>query len=520
MSCVPGKLQTRGTPEAQKVAAGREVRRHTMGDQRPGPQIPRRVSGHVRRSVKKAPVVLLEFNELCPSLMTEFIEAGHLPHFKKLRDSSAIFTSEAKERAPYLEPWIQWINVHTGVPFSEHGVELLGDAEKVTQPALWDLISEAGMKVWVCGSMNVHCTSKVTGDLLPDPWSAESYTRPADLLTYNRFVRKQVQEHSNADAKFGKADYLKFLSFMMSHGLSMTTIKTAINQLRSEKKNGKRWRRAFILDLLQYDVFEHIYKKESPAFSTFFLNSTAHMQHVYWRNMQPELFTIKPTEKEQREYSSAILEGYVHMDKIIERVLGIAGSDATVIFATAISQQPYLGFEDKGGKRIYRPRDIDAFARWVGVKDLKACNPVMAEQFWLEFETNADMVAAAEVLDRVTCDGKPCLAVNREETAIHCGFNIRTQIEPGAILASPAAGASAKFFDIFYAIEGLKSGMHHQDGLLWIRDSRISKSSNPRVAVESIAPTILDLLDVPIPAHMADPSLRTVQIQAPALAHA
>ena len=53
----------------------------------------------------------------------------------------------------------------------------------------------------------------------------------------------------------------------------------------------------------------------------------------------------------------------------------------------------------------------------------------------------------------------------------------------------------------------MKSGMHHPDGLLWIRDPHIPKSSNPRVAVESIAPTILDLLDVPVPRHMHDPSL-------------
>ena len=473
--------------------------------------------------MKKTPIVLLEFNELCPSLMTEFIEAGHLPNFKKLRETSAIFTSEAKERAPFLEPWIQWINVHTGVPFSEHGIELLGESEKCTVPALWDLISAAGMNVWICGSMNVHCTSGVEGDLLPDPWSAEGYTRPAELRTYNRFVRKQVQEHSNASAKFGKADYLKFLAFMASHGLSSTTITRAINQLRSEKIEGKRWRRAFILDLLQYDVFEHIYKKNRPSFSTFFLNSTAHMQHVYWRNMQPEIFQIKPTEKEQQEYSSAILEGYQHMDKVIARVLDLVGPEATVIFATAISQQPYLLYEDKGGKRIYRPKDIAAFARWAGVKNLKACNPVMAEQFWLEFETHEQMLSAAGILEQVTCNGRPCLSVTREETAIHSGFHIREQIPADAVLASAASSISTKFFDIFYAIEGLKSGMHHQDGLLWIRDARISRSSNPRVAVESIAPTILDLLDIPIPAHMHDPSLRTApatSTPAPALAHA
>jgi hypothetical protein len=451
---------------------------------------------------------MLEFNELCPSLMTEFIEEGHLPNFKKLRDSSAIFTSEAKERAPYLEPWIQWINVHTGVPFSEHGVEHLGESEKVKQPALWDLISEAGGKVWICGSMNVHCTSSVTGDLLPDPWTAEEMTRPAELLTYNRFVRKQVQEHSNATAKFAKSDYLKFVSFMMSHGLSSYTVKTAIKQILSERKNGMRWRRAFILDLLQFDVFEHIYRKESPSFSTFFLNSTAHMQHVYWRNMQPELFQIKPTEKEQKEYSTAILEGYIHMDKLVERMLNLIGDDATVIFATAISQQPYLLFEGKGGKRIYRPYDIAAFARWAGVKNLKASNPVMAEQFWLEFNSPEDCAAAAKVIEAITLDGETAFKTPQVEgPALFTGFNIRREIQKGSILASPAAGVSAEFFEQLYAIEGMKSGMHHPDGLLWMRDPRIPKSSNPRVAVESIAPTVLDFLDVPVPAHMADPSL-------------
>lgn len=439
--------------------------------------------------------------------MAEFIEEGHLPNFKRLRDSSAIFTSEAKEQAPYLEPWIQWINVHTGVPYSEHGVMHLGESEKVTQPALWDLISEAGGKVWVCGSMNVHCTSDVTGDILPDPWTAESMTRPAELLTYNRFVRKQVQEHSNATAKFKKSDYLKFASFMMSHGLSAHTVKTAINQIRGERSDGKRWRRAFILDLLQFDVFEHIYRKESPDFSTFFLNSTAHMQHVYWRNMQPELFQIKPTEAEQKEYSSAILEGYVHMDKLVERILKLVGDDATVIFATAISQQPFLGYEEKGGKRIYRPYDIAAFARWAGVKNLKASNPVMAEQFWLEFNSPEDCAAAAKVVEAITVNGERCFDAQIEGHALFSGCNLRREIQPGEIIASPAANISADFFEQLYAIEGMKSGMHHPDGLLWIRDPRIPKSSNPRVAIESIAPTILDFLDVPVPSHLKDPSL-------------
>jgi hypothetical protein len=453
------------------------------------------------------PIVLLEFNELCPDLMSQFIEEGHLPNFKKLRDSSAIFTTEAKERAPYLEPWIQWINVHTGVPFSEHGVERLGESSKVTQPAVWDLLSDAGLKVWICGSMNVHCTSTVEGDLLPDPWSPESMTRPAELMNYNRFIRKQVQEHSNTSAKFAKSDYLRFISFMLTHGLSQQTVKTAIRQLSSERREGKRWRRAFILDLLQYDVFRHIYRKSKPHFSTFFLNSTAHMQHCYWRNMQPEVFTIQPTEEEQREYSSAILEGYVHMDRLMGRIMDMVGSDATILFATAISQQPYLKFENEGGKHIYRPMDILRFAQWAGIQDVRQCNPVMAEQFWLEFTTHQQVEAAAAVLGAIMIDGQRAFSVKVEDTALFTGFSIRKKIAQDAVMVSPANGASIRFFDLLYAIEGMKSGMHHQDGLLWIRDPRIPRSSNPRVALESVAPTILQLLGVGIPDHMKDPSL-------------
>jgi hypothetical protein len=294
---------------------------------------------------------------------------------------------------------------------------------------------------------------------------------------------------------------------MATHGLSAYTIKTAVNQLRSERSSGKRWRRAFILDLLQFDIFSHIYRKERPMLSTFFLNSTAHMQHVYWRNMQPEVFKIKPTEKEQEQYSNAILEGYIHMDKLVERMLKTVGDDATIIFATAISQQPFLRYEDQGGKRIFRPKDIPAFAAWAGIENLKRSNPVMAEQFWLEFDTHEEVEAAAKVLEGITVDGAPAFPVIREGTALFTGFGIRSEIAPDAVISSAANNATTKFYDIFYLIEGLKSGMHHHDGLLWIRDPRISKSSNPRVAVESIAPTVLDLLDVEIPSHLKDPSL-------------
>jgi len=134
-----------------------------------------------------------------------------------------------------------------------------------------------------------------------------------------------------------------------------------------------------------------------------------------------------------------------------------------------------------------------------------------------ERNTSIDLPAiAADILEQITIDGKRAFEAIREETALFTSCGIRSKIDENAVIHSPASGATAKFFDLLYEIEGLKSGMHHQDGLLWIRDPRISKSSNPRVAIESIAPTVLDMLDVPVPAHLKDPSL----LKTPVLASA
>ena len=101
------------------------------------------------------PVILLEFNELSPTLMNRFIGQGHLPNFKKFSEEAAVFLTEAEERAPYLDPWIQWITVHTGLNFREHGIERLNEGHTVTERRVWDFVAEAGKPVWICGSMNV-----------------------------------------------------------------------------------------------------------------------------------------------------------------------------------------------------------------------------------------------------------------------------------------------------------------------------------------------------------------------------
>src|SRR5215813_10069015 len=84
-------------------------------------------------------IILLEFNELCPSLIHRFMTAGQLPNFQRFHDASLVYTTRAQERAPYLDPWIQWVTVHTGLNHDRHRVARLNDGQACTAKRIWDV---------------------------------------------------------------------------------------------------------------------------------------------------------------------------------------------------------------------------------------------------------------------------------------------------------------------------------------------------------------------------------------------
>src|ERR1700730_4845564 len=205
--------------------------------------------------MKSNRLILLEFNELCPDLMDTFIHQGNLPNFQRLRSESDVYISDAEERAPELEPWIQWVTVHSGLPFSEHRVFHLGEGPSLRTKCVWDILSDAGYKVAICGSMNVRYDLPINGYVLPDPWTTGIQPYPDSLLPYAKFVQTNVQEHTNERVPLSRSDYLKFLAFMQTHGLSLSTVMFIVRQLMSENGGKNRWKRAYILDRLQFDLF-------------------------------------------------------------------------------------------------------------------------------------------------------------------------------------------------------------------------------------------------------------------------
>ena len=413
-------------------------------------------------------VILLEFNELCPSLVDKFIEQGHLPNFKKLRDQANCFTTDTQCETEYLEPWIQWVTVHTGLKYEQHQVYRLGQSQQLSHDSIWNLLSRRGMKSWICGSMNVNVD---VGDkntwVLPDPWTLDTGPSPESLRPFYKFVCSNVQEHTNENFKLTAKDYLQFLWFMLRHGLSVGTIANIFSQLLKQlKRSPDRWKKATLLDALQWDVFKYIYKRQRPELATFFSNSTAHFQHKFWRYMEPEKFSLHIDSTDIEKYQDAVLHGYKNHDALIGDALAMADKQTVIILATALSQQPFLAKEEEGGKRFHRPHDIQSIPHTFGLQGIVKVSPVMSHQFHLICEKKDFADLAERKLTELMVGDESLFMVNREGNNLFVGCLIYRPLKGNEVVL--VNDQPVRFSDIFYLADNLKSGGHHPLGLFWV----------------------------------------------------
>lgn len=454
-------------------------------------------------------VICLEFNELTPGLLDEFIKQGHLPHFARLKQQSATYTTDANATGEWLNPWVQWVTVHSGLEASEHEVYRLSNAYKLNLPAIWKVISDAGRRVWICGSMNPWSSDNLDGHVLPDPWSHRVAPYPqGEFDHYEKFVRKNVENYAARKTRVTLKERFRFVQYMLDHGLHLSTIGKVIKQLFLERIGRHRWKRASVLDALQFDLFEHYYKEQRPDFSTFFTNSAAHYQHKYWRNMEPEKFLIRPTSSEQRSYKDAILYGYQQLDELVGRTMRMA-PQATIMLVSGLSQQPYLDKDHEGGLRYYRLHNKDALTKILGVSGEFSYEPIMADEFFLRFVNQIDAEACSKRLSSLLLpDGTPAFQTEVEGSEVIGQCRCRELLPEGALLRDSLTGEEMRFSNVFYWVDSVKSGTHAPEGVLWIRhpDGEF-KESTTAVRLTQIAPTILDCLDVAVPEFMGEFSL-------------
>lgn len=455
-------------------------------------------------------VLQVEFNELSPELIDQLMNRGELPNFRRIYESSEVFTTKTDARPPHLEPWVQWPTVHLGVSHETHGLLRLGAspydtdvaAEAVKAPVA-KVASEAGLRVGVFGSMNVPY-QELNGFYMPDPWNAGAKANPTSLAPFQHTVGSMVRDSSSTEGVAGGgAGLAAFGSFLLRHGLTRATALMLVKQLAAERRdNGVRWRRASVLDWIQYDVFRNLATRGATDYGTFFSNSTAHYQHYFWRNMNPEGFDLAPSPEDHPSYADAIAFGYRSMDRILGRMLHDF-PDAVLVLCTALSQQPWID----ATKQTFRPISWPVLLELVGYSEQDVrIEPVMAEEFVATFADESAAADAKERFAKLKVDGTPLMKFSREGSSLVGGCAIYHAGVLDGRVEGAIDGSQPRLRDVFRPIHTVRSGRHSNEGALWFRTGHHVVHEGT-VSLEDVAPTVLSLLGVDSPGHMTGQSL-------------
>ena len=409
-------------------------------------------------------VLILEFNELCPRLLARFMDEGRLPNFSRLHGASHVYTTTTSDA--HLEPWIQWVNFHHGIPEARHGVLDLDQGHTVTEPAFWDVLAEHGRTALVFGSMNTAPARSPLVTQIPDAWTTRVPV-PPEFRPFYDFVRAHVLNHTDGSAR---AALGAFLRFMATHGLSLATVLHLARQLVHERiaRRDVRWRRAAALDYLQWDVFEHLWRTRRPDLAVFFSNSTAFLQHRYWRHMEPQAYRVRPDAEALETYGGAIRYGYEQMDRMVGKALSMADERTAIVFVTAISQQPNLRYEDIGGKFVYRPRDFRKLLDLAGIPGHATVEPVMTHQAWLTCRDEAEAAASAAALLRLQMNGEPIMSARQAGNRVFFDCKFISRVPDDSVIEVAGRGERVPFLHQFGPVGEIVNGRHHPDGAFWL----------------------------------------------------
>lgn len=398
-------------------------------------------------------ILLLELNEFNEPLLQEAGKELCLKNIERLLNfhKSETWTEDIYE-SDYLEPWVQWVSIHTGTPSSEHQIKHLGDVPTLKTLQLWEKLSEKRISSGIWGAMNAG-RNKASDCLffLPDPWTASENAFPEGLdalLMPLRSISKNYTHHS----KFALLHQIgKLIRLFKMNQLGQCLAKESLLMIKNALLyRGKPFVFVSFLDILSTRLFLKYKERYNPTFSLLFLNSIAHLQHHEWKHRK-----IAPDDP--------LAKGFKNIDRILGHIFNQMGSDDLLIVTNALSQKNTW---DEKPWILYRQIDHQKFLQTIGIQDA-VVESHMTHDAHLFFASSSAAQNAREILQNVTIQGAPLFHIEvypDQPLKIFYRIQFTDELPPEASFQT--LGQEHRFFDLFTAIVQ-RTGKHVQNGTLF-----------------------------------------------------
>lgn len=400
--------------------------------------------------MKTKPLIFLEFNEVSFKYVDRYINEGELQNFKKFINQFGIHKTYSEEKYENLEPWIQWVTVHTGKNFSEHNIFRLGDNKKSLNN-IWDELDKNNINSCLISPMNAFNPNLKDSLFIPDPWTNTHSSKGFFINAVHKSVSSMVND--NAKNKFRIKDLILFA--------------LAIARFTNVRKYGKLfflfftsfkkpWRKAIFLDLILSNIFLSVYDKKKYSYGSIFLNAAAHIQHHYFYSSKVyDGNQINPSWYCSKKHDP-LLEVYKLYDEILEDFFR-KYKQSRIILATGLSQEPTLKSEF-----YWRLKNHKNFLKEIGISFIKV-EPRMSRDFLVSFNDDTSCSQAEKILTSLELNGSNFFEVDNRGKSLFVTLIYNQNISKSDVLNNYYRKSVHPIFK-HISFVALKNGHHNEIG--------------------------------------------------------
>jgi hypothetical protein len=401
-------------------------------------------------------LIFLQLNELNFDVVRQYAARHPLPNFSRLMKGFRSVETFAEADYAELEPWIQWVSVHTGKSFAEHEVFRLGDIVHKRIPQVFELIEAKGLRVGALSPMNARNDLSRPAYFVPDPWTQTGHDSWGFSRRLTEMLRQTVND--NAQERISVRSLLTIGEAVVRSFDGTGTL--ALLKLIATSR-GRPWIKALVLDSLLHLIHKMYLRKTQPDVSFVFFNAGAHIQHHYFFNSEFAGATLRNPSWYVDPSADPVLDMLRVYDRMLGEYLRMAEGGTRLILATGLTQVPY-----ERVKFYYRLKHHDSFLRHLGLSFSNVL-PRMTRDFEIIFRNKEEAQAARRVLGdlRIRKDGMPLFnEIDDRDASLFVTLTYPNEVQAGDEVINGSDAVVLRDFDQQVSFVAIKNGMHSGKG--------------------------------------------------------
>ena len=337
-------------------------------------------------------LTLIELNEFNFDLLKDYALRFNLKNLKSILEARKSKTKSIDKREHFgLDPWVQWVSIHTGVTSDIHRIKSIGEGHNLKFEQIWEVLEKNNISTGIWGVMNgAFGKSKFCKFFIPDPWSYSQSCYPQELNQFLALPRFYSKNYIKPNLKTLGLSFLKTFFFFLKFKNLKVIREDIFFIFNLIFKNGINNSTIFsIFDLLSTLLFIEYRNNFSPDFTILFLNSVAHHQHHHWDKSNRKMLTCLKV-----------------LDRIIFKLKKEGIFDDTFIIANGLGQEKTLK-----DYYIYRQKRPESFFRTLGI-EFVSVEQSMTNDGQMFLKNKKSLQIASKIIESLTINNENLFHIN------------------------------------------------------------------------------------------------------------